>query len=69
MDLPGLTRVPVGDQPRDIEQQVRAMISSYIQRDTCIILAVTPANVDVTTSDALALAKEADPSGLLLANS
>ena len=33
VDLPGITRVPVGDQPPDIEKQIREMILSYIKRD------------------------------------
>ncbi|CAI4226324.1 unnamed protein product [Auanema sp. JU1783] len=64
IDLPGLTKVPVGDQPVDIEQQIRDMILTYIGRETCLILAVTPANSDLATSDALKLAKEVDPQGL-----
>ena len=63
IDLPGLTRVAVGDQPPDIEQQIRSLVMSFIQRETCLILAVTPANTDLATSDALQLAKLADPSG------
>lgn len=64
IDLPGLTKVPVGDQPADIEQQIRDMLLTYISRETCLILAVTPANSDLATSDALKLAKEVDPQGL-----
>ena len=58
IDLPGLTKVPVGDQPADIEQQIRDMLMTYISRDTCLILVVAPANSDLATSDALKLAKE-----------
>lgn len=64
VDLPGLTKVPVGDQPPDIEHQIKEMILNYIRRDNCLILAVTPANQDLATSDALKLAKEVDPSGI-----
>lgn len=64
IDLPGLTKVPVGDQPADIEHQIRDMILTYIARETCLILAVTPANVDLATSDALKMAREVDPQGL-----
>lgn len=63
IDLPGLTKVPVGDQPLDIEQQIRSMILTYIQRPSCLILAVTPANIDLANSDALKLAKEVDTAG------
>ncbi|KAK0739876.1 Dynamin central region-domain-containing protein [Apiosordaria backusii] len=63
VDLPGLTRVPVGDQPRDIERQIRDMILKFIQKSNAIILAVSPANVDLANSDGLKLAREVDPEG------
>lgn len=63
VDLPGLTKVPIGDQPADIEQQTRAMILSFIRKPNCLILAVTPANTDLANSDALKLAREVDPEG------
>eukprot|EP01100_Stratorugosa_tubuloviscum_P011230 TRINITY_DN497_c2_g7_i1.p1 TRINITY_DN497_c2_g7~~TRINITY_DN497_c2_g7_i1.p1 ORF type:complete len:780 (-),score=402.94 TRINITY_DN497_c2_g7_i1:105-2444(-) len=64
VDLPGITRVPVGDQPKDIEQQIRAMVLEYITRPNSVILAVTAANTDLSNSDALQLAKEVDPQGI-----
>ncbi|CAN7992122.1 unnamed protein product [Ixodes pacificus] len=64
VDLPGLTKVPVGDQPADIEKQIRDMILQFICKENCLILAVTSANQDLATSDALKLAKEMDPEGL-----
>ncbi|GAB1285606.1 Dynamin-3 [Apodemus speciosus] len=64
IDLPGITKVPVGDQPPDIEYQIRDMIMQFITRENCLILAVTPANTDLANSDALKLAKEVDPQGL-----
>ncbi len=64
VDLPGITRVPIGDQPIDIEQQIRNMIFEFISKDNCLILAVSPANSDLANSDALKLAKEVDPSGM-----
>ena len=66
IDLPGLTKIAVGDQPTDIGDQIKDMIMTYICRDTCLILAVTPANTDIATSDALQLARQADPEGELL---
>lgn len=63
VDLPGLTRVPIGDQPADIEMQIRNMIMEFITKPNCLILAVSPANSDLANSDALKLAKEVDPSG------
>ncbi|XP_069802808.1 dynamin-2 isoform X1 [Dendropsophus ebraccatus] len=64
IDLPGITKVPVGDQPQDIEYQIKDMILQFITRDSCLILAVTPANMDLANSDALKMAKEVDPQGL-----
>ncbi|KAF7233509.1 hypothetical protein EG68_09866 [Paragonimus skrjabini miyazakii] len=64
IDLPGMTKVPVGDQPPDIEMQIRSMILEFITQENCLILAVTPANSDLANSDALKLAKEVDPQGL-----
>ncbi|XP_046448852.1 dynamin-like isoform X4 [Daphnia pulex] len=64
IDLPGLTKIAVGDQPIDIEMQIRSMILTYITKSSCLILAVTPANIDLANSDALKLAKEVDPAGL-----
>ena len=66
IDLPGLTKIPVGDQPADIEAQIRDMIMQFICKETCLILAVTPANTDIATSDALQLAKSVDPQGKVL---
>ncbi|KAI4375897.1 hypothetical protein MLD38_013713 [Melastoma candidum] len=63
VDLPGLTKVPVGDQPSDIEARIRTMIMSYIKVPSCLILAVTPANSDLANSDALQMAGMADPDG------
>ncbi|XP_072919685.1 dynamin 3a isoform X1 [Hemitrygon akajei] len=64
IDLPGITKVPVGDQPADIEYQIRDMIMQFIIQKRCLILAVTPANTDLANSDALKLAKDVDPQGL-----
>ena len=63
VDLPGITRVPVGDQPDDIEDLIKAMIVKFIKEKSCIILAVTPANLDLANSDGLNLARTYDPSG------
>ncbi|XP_059414776.1 dynamin-3 isoform X6 [Carassius carassius] len=64
IDLPGMTKVAVGDQPPDIEHQIRDMLLQFVTRESCLILAVTPANTDLANSDALKLSKEVDPQGL-----
>ena len=61
IDLPGITKVPVGDQPADIELQIRRLCLHYMMQPNNIILAVHPANQDLANSDALKLALEADP--------
>lgn len=63
LDLPGLTKVPVGDQPEDIEFQIKDLILKYICNPNSIILAVTAANTDLATSEALKLAREVDHDG------
>ncbi|XP_074133534.1 dynamin-1-like protein [Sminthopsis crassicaudata] len=63
IDLPGLTKVPVGDQPPDIEVLVRDLNLSYLIKPSCLILAVTAANTDMSTSESLKLAREVDPDG------
>ncbi|XP_072531316.1 dynamin-2 isoform X2 [Salminus brasiliensis] len=64
IDLPGMTKVAVGDQPQDIEHQIRDMLMQFITKESCLILAVTPANTDLANSDALKIAKDVDPQGL-----
>ncbi|KAK7896017.1 hypothetical protein WMY93_021342 [Mugilogobius chulae] len=51
VDLPGMTKVPVGDQP-------------FVTKENCLMLAVSPANSDLANSDALKIAKEVDPQGM-----
>uniref|UniRef100_A0A669BTU2 Dynamin-2 n=1 Tax=Oreochromis niloticus TaxID=8128 RepID=A0A669BTU2_ORENI len=64
VDLPGMTKVPVGDQPADIEFQIRDMLMQFVTKENCLMLAVSPANSDLANSDALKIAKEVDPQGL-----
>ena len=58
-------KVPVGDQPEDIEEQLRGIVLEYTTNPNSIILSVTAANTDLATSEALKLAREVDPEGLL----
>ncbi|KIY64452.1 dynamin protein dnm1 [Cylindrobasidium torrendii FP15055 ss-10] len=63
VDLPGLTKIPVGDQPGDIEKQIRSLVSDYISNPNSVILAVSAANIDLANSEALKLARAVDPQG------
>lgn len=63
IDLPGIAKVPIGAQPKDIESQIMDLIKTYIDNPNSIILTVLPANVDLANSDALKLALTVDPAG------
>lgn len=63
IDLPGLTKVAVEGQPDSIVEDIENMVRSYVDKPNSIILAISPANQDIATSDAIKLAREVDPSG------
>ncbi|CAI9095511.1 OLC1v1031478C2 [Oldenlandia corymbosa var. corymbosa] len=63
VDLPGLTRVAVEGQPEGVVQEIENTVRSYVEKPNTIILAVTPANQDLATSDAVKIAREVDPAG------
>ncbi|XP_063576857.1 interferon-induced GTP-binding protein Mx1 isoform X1 [Pongo abelii] len=63
IDLPGITRVAVGNQPADIGYKIKTLIKRYIQRQETISLVVVPSNVDIATTEALSMAQEVDPEG------
>jgi len=63
VDTPGIARVPIGNQPSNIEEYTRNLVKEYITRKHAIILAVQPANQDLALSDALSLAKSVDTDG------
>ncbi|XP_051144641.1 phragmoplastin DRP1E-like [Andrographis paniculata] len=63
IDLPGLTKVAVEGQPETIVQEIESMVRAYVEKPNCIILAISPANQDIATSDAIKLAREVDPTG------
>jgi dynamin 1-like protein len=64
IDLPGLTKVPIGDQPSDIGEKIRDLVLQFVSKPNCLILAVSAANVDLANSDSLSIAREVDPQGL-----
>ncbi|XP_061361053.1 dynamin-related protein 5A isoform X2 [Gastrolobium bilobum] len=63
VDLPGLTKVAVEGQPDSIVHDIENMVRSYIEKPNSIILAISPANQDLATSDAIKISREVDPSG------
>ncbi|KAL5062423.1 hypothetical protein RYX36_024160 [Vicia faba] len=63
VDLPGLTKVAVEGQPDSIVQDIENMVRAFIEKPNCIILAISPANQDLATSDAIKISREVDPKG------
>ncbi|KAK1285708.1 hypothetical protein QJS10_CPB20g01808 [Acorus calamus] len=63
VDLPGLTKVAVEGQPDSIVAEIENMVRSFIEKPNCIILAISPANQDLATSDAIKISREVDPKG------
>jgi dynamin 1-like protein len=63
VDLPGLTKIPVEDQPSDIEKKIRELVYAYVRNPNSIIIAVSAANTDLANSDSLQIARDVDPEG------
>ncbi|KAH8063134.1 hypothetical protein JL722_2296 [Aureococcus anophagefferens] len=61
VDLPGVTKVPVRGQPDDIGDTIRALCQAFAANPRSILLCVSAATQDLANSDALLLAREADP--------
>ncbi|UJR12618.1 hypothetical protein I4U23_016793 [Adineta vaga] len=63
VDLPGIARNPIADQPKNIYKQTTDLIRKYIRQESSVILCVFPANVDIGTVESFALAREYDKLG------
>lgn len=65
VDLPGITKIPIkgSDHPENIEDVTKNLCRKYIKDPKTIILCVVIGNVDVSTSDAIKLAREFDKNG------
>ena len=64
VDLPGIARISIADQPKDIYKQTTDLIRRFISQQGSVILCVFPANVDVVTVESLNIAREFDPEGV-----
>lgn len=64
IDLPGITRNPVEGQPANIEEISKNLVAKYCSEQNTMILCVIPANIDLSTSDALAFDRKLDPEGI-----
>ncbi|CAF0933267.1 unnamed protein product [Rotaria sordida] len=63
VDLPGIARNPIADQPQDIHKQTTNLIRQFIRQEGSVILCVFPANVDIATVESFTLAREFDSEG------
>lgn len=65
VDLPGITKIPIKGSDHDdrIEELTTQLVASYIKDPRTIILCVVQANVDISTSDAIKLARQNDKNG------
>ncbi|NXF89161.1 MX protein, partial [Eubucco bourcierii] len=63
IDLPGIARVAVGNQPKDIGQQIQKILKKTISCKETLNLVVVPCNVDIATTEALKMVQEVDPHG------
>jgi dynamin 1-like protein len=58
--MPGITKIPTGDQPFDIEMRINELSLHYIKPKNSIIMAVCAANIDLANSDGLKLARKVE---------
>ena len=63
IDLPGLTRIAIDGQDKDIHKITGNMIKKYMMEPSTIILCVIPANQDITNDEVLYMARNIDPDG------
>lgn len=63
VDLPGITRVAIEGQPRDIYTQIHSMIHQHIKPEESVILNVLSAETDFSTSESIAMSQAVDPKG------
>ncbi|XP_075104348.1 dynamin-related protein 4C-like [Nicotiana tabacum] len=63
VDLPGITRVPVQGQPKDIYEQISDIIMNYIAPQESIVLNVLSATVDFPTCESIRMSQKVDKTG------
>ncbi|KAL8264314.1 hypothetical protein R6Q59_022444 [Mikania micrantha] len=63
IDLPGITRVPVHDQPENIYEQISEIIMEHIKPEESIILNVLSATVDFPTCESIRMSRRVDTTG------
>ena len=64
IDIPGIfKRATAGVTTKEDIALVNEMVERYMDKQRSIILAVVPANVDITTQEILQMAEDCDPGG------
>ncbi|XP_027931819.1 dynamin-related protein 4C-like [Vigna unguiculata] len=63
IDLPGIARVPVQGQPKDVYDQIMKIIMEYIRPEESIILNVLSAAVDFSTYESIKMSQSVDKTG------
>lgn len=63
IDLPGIIKNALKGQDKDLPMQITNLIQQVIMEKNVIVLAITPANTDLATSDGLNLARVFDENG------
>merc|ERR1712142_1273136 len=61
VDLPGVIMNTVHNQPEEVKQEIRNLVTEYIGQENTLILAIQSANEEIANSVALDIAKEVDP--------
>ena len=63
--MPGITKILKDEEgvEHNVENQLKQMTEKYIDDDKTIILAVSPANNDLSNSDAISIQRKIDPEG------
>lgn len=62
IDLPGIVRI--AENEPDIQKRLENLALEFIEKENCLILAVSAGNVDLDLSDGLKLARQVDKDGL-----
>ncbi|KAL6944985.1 hypothetical protein ACO0QE_002428 [Hanseniaspora vineae] len=62
VDLPGYIQIESVDQPIELKNKIKAVCNKYLQAPN-IILAISPADVDLANSSALKASRAIDPKG------
>ncbi|GIY66189.1 dynamin-2, partial [Caerostris extrusa] len=64
VDMPGIIKNATPDMTEQSIDDVEMMILRYIEQPNSIILAVSPANQDIATSDGIKMASKVDPNSM-----